>query len=140
MAFSIVVGCRVSARIGPFEGAALATTTTTGEHPGTKAKRPRRNRSLYHGTVVQSTSEKNWRVHWDECNKTSDHKSTNLKFLAARSNDFDPSLLDTWLNAAGMYVGGHNVMLNWTQDLSGRIPRYLDLLRLYLLCLYLLRL
>ena len=112
------------ARIGPYVGGVEGGSstnpdlqqlvTTTGGR--TYRRTRRRVRSDFHGTVILSSPAGGWRVHWDECNKTSDHKSSNLKFLADRSDEFDAALVDTWLNQPGMHTGNHEAMMKWTKD------------------------
>ena len=66
---------------------------------------------LIFSTVILLSSVGGWRVHWDECNRTSDHKSSNLKFLADGSDEFDVALVDTWLIQPGMRIGNHEAMM-----------------------------
>ena len=107
MPSKIVVGCRVSAKIGPL----LPVHSTSG------TGRSRRDRQVLHGTVVDSCPASKWRVHWDEFDKTSDHLSRNLSFLSnAGQANLNQRLLNMWKRNKQFYIGSHSDMLKYTRD------------------------
>ena len=119
MPSSITKGSRVWANIGPLqEGSAPRPDLST----GTTARKKRRTRIRLHGTVIQSCgSPPNnlWRVYWDGCGKTSDHRPITLHIdNGARPSQMSPEAveqqLNQWLNMPGIYVGGHDEMMCWT--------------------------
>ena len=57
-----------------------------------------------------------WCVHWDQCNKLSNHKSTHSKFLSDdHSSDYDYGLMLA-LTANCEHIGGHEEMIKWTKN------------------------
>ena len=66
----------MSAAIGPLT---MPPTVSPSEPP---KKRIRRVRRIMHGTVVGSSPDKHWRVHWDDLLGTGDHTSRQLTILA----------------------------------------------------------
>lgn len=93
MMAKISVGCRVSSAVGPLGSPQVPKAVSTTVDSSKKAKKLRRKRIVFHGTVVASNPGETWRVHWDECDKTSNHKSSQLKFLSDISTDFDALLM-----------------------------------------------
>ena len=86
----IIVGSRVSSKIGPLVHRSSASTASG-------SGRTRKVRSVYHGTVVSLEPRKMWLVHWDECDKTSVHKSSQLKFIKnPGAGELNSSLMDMW--------------------------------------------
>lgn len=110
----ITTGCRVSSAIGPFGAHQHPEAVRTDCNSSKKAKTMRRKQIVFHGTVVASCPGELWRVHWDECNKLSDHKSSQLKFLSDHGSDFDHDLLTILLTNCD-HMGGHDDILNWTK-------------------------
>ena len=116
----ITSGSRVWANIGPLqEGTAPRPDPST-----TRKKKARRTRIRLHGTVIQSCgSPPNnlWRVYWDECGRTSDHRPVTLHLdrdaIPTRmSPEAVQQQLTTWLNLPGIYVGNHDAMMDWTAN------------------------
>lgn len=86
----------------------MEVTTETGAK---RMKRMWSKRSVFHGTVIQSRPEGKWRVHWDECDKLSDHRCSHLKYISAPLEQFDLNLIPLWSQS---YIGDHAAMLAWT--------------------------
>ena len=100
--FKISLGVTVVAKVGPlaFSG----------------PQKKRRSRTQAVGTVIESRSG-GWRVFWHDFQKTSDHHSKQLRFLAPRKDD----VLDSHLQALNMndyYVGNHEDLKRFTTSLN----------------------
>ena len=120
MPSAITSGSRVWANIGPLqEGSAPRLDPSTN-----RKKKARRTRIRLHGTVIQSCgSPPNnlWRVYWDECGRTSDHRPVTLHLdKGAVPTQMSPEAvqqqLTTWLNLPGIYIGNHDAMMEWTAN------------------------
>ncbi len=118
----ITAGSRVWANIGPLQEATSLRTDPSILLP--RKKKARRTRVRLHGTVIQSCgSPPNnlWRVFWDECGKTSDHRPVTLHLdKGARMSQMSPEAveqqLNRWLNMPEIYVGNHDQMMDWTAN------------------------
>ena len=108
MPAKIVIGCRVSAKIGPFQEMSAPEGL----------RRQRRERSIFHGTVIESRPDLHWRVHWDECDRTSDHLSRHLSFMSNPGrDDLDETLLQMWRDREDVhYIGKHSDMIKFTKS------------------------
>lgn len=119
----IAVGCRVQAKVGPFihDERTLSSRSSGNdpEEPSSKRKRAsRRIRTVFHGTVVSSTADQHWRVHWDDIGKTSDHTRANLRVLSTSTvPDADLVLLESWNSNQEIYIGNHQELLMYTKDM-----------------------
>ena len=122
MPSDITAGSRVWANIGPLQEGTSLRTDPSILLP--RKKKPRRTRVRLHGTVIQSCgSPPNnlWRVFWDECGKTSDHRPVTLHLdKGARTSQMSPEAveqqLNRWLNMPEIYVGNHDQMMDWTAN------------------------
>ena len=108
----IKVGSRVLAKVGPL------VHRESGSASQSNSKRARKVRTDYHGTVVSSEPDSLWLIHWDECDKTSLHKSSQLKFIANPPlNELNPTLLQMWQENSRIKIGNHQSMLDYTAKL-----------------------
>ena len=108
-------GSRVSGKIGPFQGRPPVDLSLP---PHQQQRRPRATRVKFHGTVVGSSTvhDGHFRVHWDECNKTSDHMSRHLEWIdnPEQLNEEQNAYFKSLFENDRIYIGVHKDMMRYT--------------------------